>query len=843
MFRILFLFLVAPLALQAQLPGNSLRLKANGNFVTVADASSVSLNDTMSMEMWLYFRCDNGQSTHLMTKGWCGNGDWSYYWNIYDNKLRFARWHQTFTGGCNGNHALFETADSIPYNTWTHVAVTIRDQDVKMYINGIDAGTTLISGQNGDGFNPCSQPIRIGNYLNASSQNVGTPRCNMDEIRIWHKELTASEILSNMNQELAGNEAGLVAYYKLNESGSGAGIPVLNSASGSALPNGTTTGNATNIYFEASTGIIDDLPTCDPVVWLRADTGVSKTVTNAVTQWNDLSGFNHHVTQNNSIYQPRYDTNVINRKPAIYFDGAGGKSFLNNTTANPVLSGSARTVFVAARRDCKTHPGGLIGGTLFTFRRSGLIHTLSYGANSAGTPVYIYSDNNGIGNNNASINAANLDTSLRNTLLTYRAPAAGGQMQFKLNQVTESVNQGTGSITAETGADGFTVGDREDQPDLDWNGWIYEIIVFNRSLSNREVTQVEKYLAQKYPKTPTVFNAVYTNLQNYSTHGMDDGTWIHSYNSNDLTKVIASVKSACLDLGIRSDTVYVEPTAINIGSTFAMRRHFTIQTSLQPVGTKRVRLYYTQADFADLQSHVPGLTAHSQLCVTKYDGSGEDGYFDASGGSLTFIPASSITTGTAFGQRFLEFDVNDFSEFWIHALGNSPLPLSALQFQVTACGEAACLSWKTRNEQNILAHYPERSQDGKQFNTLQTLNALNGEEQMYQYTDGSPRANNYYRIRSEDQDGRIRYSAVQRLQFTTKNSANIYPNPSYGTCTLSGLQNYNTLMVYDLSGRLVYTHPIAQDHLELNTSAWTRGSYFIKLVGEQEPQSLRLEVE
>ncbi len=58
--RLLFLLIFISFATYAQLPGNSIQLKANSNYVSVADASSASLSNTMTWEFWIYFRCDNG---------------------------------------------------------------------------------------------------------------------------------------------------------------------------------------------------------------------------------------------------------------------------------------------------------------------------------------------------------------------------------------------------------------------------------------------------------------------------------------------------------------------------------------------------------------------------------------------------------------------------------------------------------------------------------------------------------------------------------------------------------------------------------------------------------------
>jgi hypothetical protein len=140
-----------------------------------------------------------------------------------------------------------------------------------------------------------------------------------------------------MNQELTGSEPGLKAYYKLDETGSGAAIPVSNSAIGSLLPNGTTAGTAANIFFTNNSTILNGLPNCDPILWLKADAGVytdaGVTVASngqTVQQWNDQSGNNNHVAQMNLSQKPIYSTNMFNGKPTLLFSG----NQLMNTISN-----------------------------------------------------------------------------------------------------------------------------------------------------------------------------------------------------------------------------------------------------------------------------------------------------------------------------------------------------------------------------------------------------------------------------------------------------------------------------------------------------------------------------
>lgn len=832
---VMFILCCLSAQMHAQLSGKSLQLKADYNYVTVPDASSLIPNSEMTIEAWLYYKCENGSTGNMiMSKGWCGAPDWTFYFNIVAQKMRFAKWRNGYNS-CSGSQAIYETNDDvIPFNEWVHVAVSLTSTNVvTFYLNGVEQPSALISGTDGAGFNASTYPVLIGASRNISNVYPSL-NGNLDEVRLWHTVRTSSELQGSMYAELNGNESGLYAYWKMNESGNGPSIVVPNAATATLGSfNGTTAGTIANLRFTDNDTIINGMPLCDPVLWLRADSAVTYNGSNQVSAWNDVSGNGNHVTQTNSINQPIYQTNVINNKPSVYFDGANGKYFMNNTTSNLVNSGLARTVFVSGRRDCKTHGSGVVGGSLFTFRRSGLINTLSLGANSPGTSVYVYSDNNGIGNNNASIAASVLDTIQQNFVVTYDVPAAGSQLKVRMNKIIQTVNQGSGSITSETGATGFTIGDREDQADLDWSGWINEVIVFNRSLTLNEIKTLENYLAKKYPQTPNSFNNTPLSVQTNNTHLMDDGNWKHSYNILEQNKIIASIKDYCSDLGTRTDTVYVESSAIPMGSTYAMRRHFVIHTSLNPVGTKRVRLYYTNADFTNLQTMVPSLLSHNQLSVTKYDGPNEDGVFDASTGTITFIPASQITTGSAFGLHYLEFDVTNFSEFWIHPF-NIPLPLTVHQFEVYPCNGAACLNWN--DSYNVSSYIIERSGDGKHFITLGTRA---GEEKTY--VDAQPlNGINFYRLRCHLEDGKEWLSAVKSL--SVKQSlweVSIYPTHSEeGIYQLNTNKNIDKVEVWNTLGQCCYRSFSRKDRLYL--SGLPSGIYFIRCYASGEIQTLRI---
>ena len=831
LFTMMFICCFIPWA-KAQLAGNSLQLKANGNYVSVVDAASASLNDTMTIEMMLYFRCNNGQSTMLATKGWCGS-NWSYYFSVYDQKLRFARWNTAQTG-CAGNHALFESTDSIEVNTWTHVAVRIVDLTVDFFIDGVNVGSTLISGTNGDGFRASSQPIRIGAYLNLSNVFQSTPLANIDEFRIWHTSRTDAELVANKDQELVGNEVGLVAYYKLNEVGSGAGISVANSALGSVLPNGTSNGSASNILFTDNALILNSLPTCDPVLWLKADAGA---YTNAginlasdgqpVQQWNDQSGNAFHCSQADLSKRPIWQASAFYGKPALWFDGVNGNYWLENATQTPVgTAGMPRTYFVVAKASCDAN--GYAGGHLFTNRRSPNASTLEFVQNGSG----IYHGGNFCCNHPAVTNVNFDEGRLQPFVATWRTSGTNTNLDFWFNGVSKTTVNA--NFVADNGNAGYCVGDRRDvfQFDnptggYDWQGHIAEIIVYNYALTNKQRVAVENYLKSKYKSNlPTIFTAM-PDTSTFSTQTLNDAVWEHSFNSGQSNEIIASVKDYCLDLGLRSDTVYVEPTAMIIGTSYAMRRHYVVNTSLNPVGTKRVRLYYSNDDFADLQSVVPSLNSHAQLSVTKYDGPSEDGVFQSAGGNLTWIPSSAITTGSLLGQRYLEFDVDGFSEFWIHA-GNTPLPLDLISFTGTIKHQTAELQWQTANMIDVKGFEVEKSMNATSFTTLGFIEATSAKD--YHFVDARCYdKNNYYRLKMIDHDQRIIYSNVIHLLNTDQMELAIYPNPVNDELHIVTSTPSFSYTLIDWYGKILLKGVSHSNSALLPTLSLSNGVYLIKV--------------
>jgi len=257
------------------------------------------------------------------------------------------------------------------------------------------------------------------------------------------------------------------------------------------------------IVILLSAKIIAQIPSGE-VLWLRADKNVIADENGKVNLWKDFSPNGYNVNQSNPSSQPTLQKNVFGKEPAIFFDGIHGKYSLSNTVSNLMPSGSARTVFVVGRIDSNAVANGggdfpSAGGTLFTFRRSTSVFSLQVAkiTTQAASGYFVYTAGLGT-NSNATVDRSVYHKSkVCDFVNTYISPGAYSFLKVRQNGEPVTVAQ-FNTIVYESGLTGFTVGDREDFSGQDWQGYIAEIIVYDRELNQDEILQTEKYLSNKY---------------------------------------------------------------------------------------------------------------------------------------------------------------------------------------------------------------------------------------------------------------------------------------------------------------------------------------------------------
>lgn len=168
------------------------------NFDGVNDAIALSAtgfptgNTSRTIEAWIRTTQNNGGGA-IMTYG-----------SLSTNN-RFALYQ---TGG-----KLNFVAEGNDYNTnvvindgvWHHVAATHDGTSLKVYVDGVQAGTTQAKT-----FNTTGTQFSIG-YRGVTAEFF---KGDIDEVRIWNTARSAAQISAGRNCPLVGNEAGLLAYYR-----------------------------------------------------------------------------------------------------------------------------------------------------------------------------------------------------------------------------------------------------------------------------------------------------------------------------------------------------------------------------------------------------------------------------------------------------------------------------------------------------------------------------------------------------------------------------------------------------------------------------------------------------
>lgn len=144
-----------------------------------------------------------------------------------------------------------------------------------------------------------------------------------------------------------------------------------------------------------------------------------------------------------------------------------------------------------------------------------------------------------------------------------------------------------------------------------------------------------------------------------------------------------------------------------------------------------------------------------------------------------------------------------------------PISTLPLNFSITTAvtkDKNVLVSWTVSNEINIANYSIERSADGISFSSVGNKLALgNATTASYEFTDGSPLTGvNYYRIKSIEISGEIKYSKTVNVNFKkSTNVLTISPNPvSINHEMTINVNDLSTgkydVVLYDFSGRKVF---------------------------------------
>jgi hypothetical protein len=186
--------------------------------------------------------------------------------------------------------------------------------------------------------------------------------------------------------------------------------------------------------------------------------------------------------------------------------------------------------------------------------------------------------------------------------------------------------------------------------------------------------------------------------------------------------------------------------------------------------------------------------------------------------------------------------------FWKPA---GTLPVTLMQFTANRLNDLVQLDWKTAQEVNSRGFYLERSNDGRNWNTLGFI-ASKGNTAAgfaYQFIDQKPMIGlNLYRLKQVDLDEQYAYSSITSVRMgSVKNVlANIYPNPVKGTMNLKmNVPSSNTkIELINAAGQVVYSTQRsglnADASVQIPVTSFKSGVYGLRITQDSDVQTERI---
>lgn len=255
-------------------PATHLNFDGVNDVVNLGTTTSSLLNNSNFLTVEAWIKVPNVVGTKTIVGNHVGWGGTQFNLRVINNTLN------AFLG--DGYYGVSSAAGTIVADTWTHVSMVYDDTTLKIYINGVEAGSTSVP--SGYSLANTSPQTFIGNSVFGGEIFGG----DIDEVRIWNTVKTIEQLNGSKNCELQGTEPGLLAYYKFNQGidlANNSAVTTLNATTG---PNGTLTNfaliGATSNWLLASpvtTGsIVPSVATVTtPVVYNQGDTASALTAT------------------------------------------------------------------------------------------------------------------------------------------------------------------------------------------------------------------------------------------------------------------------------------------------------------------------------------------------------------------------------------------------------------------------------------------------------------------------------------------------------------------------------------------------------------------------------------
>ncbi|NEO97557.1 MAG: hypothetical protein F6K58_02360 [Symploca sp. SIO2E9] len=185
---------------------SALELDGNGDYVQILDSDAIDFgtDQDFTIEAWIKAastQTDTTYSDNSIIEKWSASGGYSYVIRYVPSSgmVYVSRYDAS-------NNPNITSTTAVNDSNFHHIAFVKSGSQLHLYIDGSEEGSTT--------------DTTTANTKNSSSLFLGCRGGNqnyftgqIDEVHIWNRARTQTEIQADMNRRLNGNESGLVAYY------------------------------------------------------------------------------------------------------------------------------------------------------------------------------------------------------------------------------------------------------------------------------------------------------------------------------------------------------------------------------------------------------------------------------------------------------------------------------------------------------------------------------------------------------------------------------------------------------------------------------------------------------
>ena len=208
----------------------------------------------------------------------------------------------------------------------------------------------------------------------------------------------------------------------------------------------------------------------------------------------------------------------------------------------------------------------------------------------------------------------------------------------------------------------------------------------------------------------------------------------------------------------------------------------------------------------------------------QWQPTGSVGNFSDVTGDATFGYVTHREPVTGFDAVQQNFTLGSRSVFNV-------LPYQLLYWSATAKGNVAQLSWQVKAAQPIKHYTLQKSLNGVNYTTLQTVTSLAQLNATYNILDANPAIGiSYYKLLVTDMLNNTYSAGVRKVSFSTiKPQLLLYPNPANNSLQVN-LPSYNgqsVVQLYAANGTLISTATTNNEFVVLPISSLAAGVYTI----------------